>query len=180
MKKNRADSAQHLVLTGKKRSPTRPKVCKEQEIGCMWGLTNIFDCRQVHPTKKLLSNGKHVNNNKHLTGRGYPKSRLKLLTGVDERGRSKEDGAGNKTLQINAGKTVKTLLEEEISSAPSTRKQVSVQEVDVLDLLTKASMTTSKNHQRINQLSRRKWKEATSLRHHKISHPSDEKYFLIS
>ncbi|KAK6935400.1 protein of unknown function DUF4378 [Dillenia turbinata] len=105
---------------------------------CLSGLIGIFDFRQGHSSRKLLSDGRHTN--RHETGIGSSTSKLNMLTESDEKHQGVnnvmkansswslklfQDGLDNKMQSRDDNvKSVKKLMEQEISTRQRSGKQI--------------------------------------------------------
>ncbi|XP_042419474.1 uncharacterized protein LOC122007991 isoform X1 [Zingiber officinale] len=122
-------SASMLLLTEKlwaeimaKRSKRRPTQPHRNNVGCMWGLINLFDFRRGHPTQKLLSDKKH-GSNRHI-GTGYSKIKLDSLRNSHETGTLVDEIRQD---QASLGlASIKELIEEEMFQ--SLIKKISMDE----------------------------------------------------
>ncbi|KAK9103647.1 hypothetical protein Sjap_020901 [Stephania japonica] len=93
--------------------------------GCMWGLISIFDFRQGRPTQRLLSDRKH-GSTRHAAGAKLSRGRNKLSVDFDEEASTNDNGDDeSEMLKIdNAKRSVKKLMEDEMSSEQQTQKQI--------------------------------------------------------
>ncbi|XP_020274523.1 uncharacterized protein LOC109849125 isoform X2 [Asparagus officinalis] len=100
--------------------PARPK----NKAGCMSGLINMFDFRQVRSTQKLLTDRKHGNSGIGETV--HTRNKLEVLSKLDERNEDVTDTGGKNIRRDNTGKcSTKRLMAEEMSQALISEKILS-------------------------------------------------------
>ncbi|KAH7690748.1 hypothetical protein IHE45_02G070500 [Dioscorea alata] len=106
-----------------KRSRRRSQQSKDN-AGCMWGFISLFDFRQGHSTRKLLSDRKHGSSRNGVPG--YSTNKFELLRDLDE-----ESGDINGDARSEAGTvdlamaSVKSLMQEEMSNSNLAKKNPS-------------------------------------------------------
>ncbi|GJX12916.1 TRM32-like protein [Tanacetum coccineum] len=97
-----------------KKSKQRSARQKKDQLGCMWGLINMFDFRHGRPTRRLLSDRRR-NMNDDTLGSPYPSPEAFLPTSSQEMHSSIEDGENIKRPSLDITRTrVKELIEEEM------------------------------------------------------------------
>ncbi|XP_050378697.1 uncharacterized protein LOC126796001 isoform X2 [Argentina anserina] len=90
--------------------PKSPMVCEKYQTGCMWRLYGLFDFRQGHSAKKLISDKKHSN---RFDKKNSKINKVDLLTGLDEMSQSVDDKKQNKTETVDSGMASKRKHKEE-------------------------------------------------------------------
>ncbi|XP_040372416.1 uncharacterized protein LOC112181567 isoform X2 [Rosa chinensis] len=122
-----------------KKSQRRSVRYEKDQLGCMWGLINIFDFRHGRPTWKLISDRRH--GSKQAFGTGSPRNRFGVLSGLDENFQGTLESDVDATVTVAGDEckpSVKKLMEEEMSSEQDMRKEIST---DVVSNQTDASHT---------------------------------------
>nr|XP_004300797.2 PREDICTED: uncharacterized protein LOC101311098 isoform X1 [Fragaria vesca subsp. vesca] len=92
-------SSHSSVIMARMTPPKSPMVCEKYQTGCMWRLYGLFDFRQGHSDKKLISDKRHSNR----FGKKISKMKLDLLTDLDEKSQSMDDKMKNKTQTVDSG-----------------------------------------------------------------------------
>ncbi|KAL6128716.1 hypothetical protein ACLB2K_072071 [Fragaria x ananassa] len=113
-----------------KKSQRRSIRYEKDQLGCMWGLINIFDFRHGRPTWKLISDKRH--GSKQAIGTGSPRNKFEVLSGLDEnlQGALESNVDTTATVVGNACKpSVKKLMEEEMFSEQDMKKEINSDEV---------------------------------------------------
>ncbi|XP_050385347.1 uncharacterized protein LOC126801904 isoform X2 [Argentina anserina] len=113
-----------------KKSQRRSVRYEKDQLGCMWGLINIFDFRHGRPNWKMISDKRH--GSKQAIDTGSPRNKFEVLSGLDEdhQGTFESNGETTATAASDACKpSVKKLIEEEMSSEQDMKKEINTDEV---------------------------------------------------
>ncbi|KAB2632748.1 hypothetical protein D8674_028995 [Pyrus ussuriensis x Pyrus communis] len=136
--------------------PKSPMVCEKYETGCMWHLYGLFNFRQGHSNKKLLSHRRHL---KRIDD-GNLRTKLDLPNKIDEKCENMDDGMKNKTQTVDSDMASKRKLKgEELSTELLLNKNIAADEVKHLQSdskfvgpLPKNNGKTSNNRQRSHDI----------------------------
>ncbi|KAM1584847.1 hypothetical protein ACFX1Z_037786 [Malus domestica] len=136
--------------------PKSPMVCEKYETGCMWHLYGLFNFRQGHSNKKLLSHRRHL---KRIDD-GNLRTKLDLLNKIDEKCENMDVGMKNKTQTVDSDMASKRKLTgEELSTELRLNKNIASDQVKHLQSdskfvgpLPKNNGKTSNNRQRSHDI----------------------------
>ncbi|KAM0981601.1 hypothetical protein ACFX2A_014917 [Malus domestica] len=148
--------------------PKSPMICEKYETGCMWHLYGLFNFRQGHSNKKLLSHQRHLKR----TDDGNFKTKLDLLNKMDEKSENMGDAMKNKTQTVDSNMTsTRRLKGEELSTELQINKKLATDEVKhmqsdskLVGPLPKNNGKTSDNRQRSNEIPLHSLKNETKHR----------------
>ncbi|KAF5207454.1 putative GPI-anchored adhesin-like protein [Thalictrum thalictroides] len=112
-----------------KRSQKRLVHHERSQSGCMSGLIGIFDFRQAHSARKLLSDRRHSSCRHSAAGTGSARSRPKVFKNSDENHQGSDvdvdgfsDGGETEILSVGSKPSVKKLIEEDMSGEDQTKR----------------------------------------------------------
>ncbi|XP_062027508.1 uncharacterized protein LOC133743549 [Rosa rugosa] len=135
--------------------PKSPMVCEKYQTGCMWRLYGLFDFRQSHSDKKLLSDKRHSNRFDYRIS----KTKLDLLNNLDEKSQSMDDKMTNRTQTVDSGMASKRKHKgEKLSTELQMNKKIDSDELKHMQSNSKLAC----------QLPKKKGKASKSSQ---ISHP---------
>lgn len=119
----------------------------------MWGFISIFDFRHGRSTRRLLSDRSHPSG--EISGAGYSKSKLQMLTNSDDASRENHDGEERDAMIPDAAKTsVKELMEEEIFSERDEKQHIRTADTEAKESDMERGRKSKKNRKRSKKTSK--------------------------
>ncbi|XP_038991133.1 uncharacterized protein LOC120114233 [Hibiscus syriacus] len=123
-----------------KRSNSRRLQYEKDQLGCIWGLITMFDFRHGRMTQRLLSDRRRENED--AAGMGNSGKKLDMST---------SSGEGKARATDTCKPSVKTLLEEEMSSEHVTKKKANNTEHEAKEFGSGEGDNIRKNRKRKNK-----------------------------